>query len=335
MRQGIAKLTVKIAGLGTYLPARTVSNRELEEELGRPVGWIERATGVRERRRADRESSVEMAAQAARQALRNAAVEPDQVDLVLSASTSRRQLIPCTAAFVQREMRLPEGKSVCFDVDATCLSFLVALRIAAQFVAGGAYHRVLIVSSETTRQTLDFAEPESSALMGDAAAAAVVVPNAAGEGSAVWHSSFATYSSGVDLTRCEGGGTLHHPNDPNTTPEMNRFHMDGPAVYRMASRVLGPFLDAFFDQLGWDRTTVDAVVPHQASRPGVALLTRRCGFRPEQLVINLETRGNCVAASVPLALAEAVQAGRIRRGQRVVLIGTGAGLTLGALALTY
>ncbi len=328
-------LPVKIAGLGTYLPARTVSSRELEDELKLPAGWIERATGVRERRRAAGETSVEMAARAAHQAVRAAGVAADQIDLVLSASTSRRQLIPCTAAFIQREMGLPEGKSLCFDVDATCLSFLVALQIAAQFVAAGAYRCVLIVSSETTRQTLDPSEPESSVLMGDGAAAVVVVATPPGEASAVWHSAFATHSSGAELTRCEGGGTLHHPNDPATTPQMNCFHMDGPAVYRMATRVLGPFLDDFFDRLGWDRTAVDAVVPHQASRPGVELLTRRFGFRPEQLVLNLETRGNCVAASVPLALAEAVQAGRICRGQRVFLIGTGAGLTLGATALTF
>ncbi len=328
-------LSVKIAGLGTYLPERSVSSRELEEELRLPAGWIERATGVRERRRASGETSVQMAALAGQQALRAAAVEPAQIDLVLHASASRRQLIPCSAAFVQREMGLPDGKSLCFDVDATCLSFMVALRVAAQLVAGGAYRCVLIVSAETTQKTLDPAEPESSVLMGDGAAAAVLVPTPSGEASGIWHSHFATHSCGAELTRCEGGGTLHHPNDPTTTPAMNRFHMDGPAVYRMASRVLGPFLDDFFAHLGWDRTTVDAVVPHQASRPGVGLLTRKFGFRPEQLVLNLETRGNCVAASVPLALAEAVAAGRIRRGQRVFLIGTGAGLTLGGLALTF
>jgi 3-oxoacyl-[acyl-carrier-protein] synthase III len=328
-------LPVKIAGLGTYLPSRSVSSRELEEEFKLPAGWIERATGVRERRRAGRESMVEMAARAAREAVRAADVAPEQIDLIINASASRRQLIPCTAAFVQRELGLPEGKSLCFDVDATCLSFLVSLNVAAHFVAAGAHRCVLIVSSETTHKTLDPAEPESSVLMGDGAAAAVVTASAPGEPACVWHSAFETHSSGAELTRCEGGGTLHHPNDPATTPAMNRFHMDGRAVYRMASRVLGPFLDAFFDRLGWDRTTVDAVVPHQASRPGVELLTRRFGFRPGQLVLNLETRGNCVAASLPLALAEAVQTGRIRRGQRLFLIGTGAGLTLGATALTF
>jgi 3-oxoacyl-[acyl-carrier-protein] synthase-3 len=328
-------LPVKIAGLGTYLPARSVSSRELEEELKLPAGWVERATGIRERRRAGRESSVEMAALAARQAVRAADVALEQIDLVLSASTSRQQLIPCTAVFVQRELGLPDGTSFCFDVDATCLSFLVALDVAARFVAAGAYRNVLIVSSERSQWTLDPAEPESSVLMGDGAAAAVVTASKPGEASGVWHSAFATHSSGADLTRCEGGGTLHHPNDPGTTPDMNRFHMDGRAIYRMASRVLGPFLDDFFDHLGWDRAIVDAVVPHQASRPGVELLTRRFGFRPEQLVLNLATRGNCVAASLPLALAEAVHAGRIRRGQRVCLLGTGAGLTLGAIALTF
>lgn len=144
-----------------------------------------------------------------------------------------------------------------------------------------------------------------------------------------------THSSGGDVTAFVGGGTLHHPNDPATTPEMNMFHMEGPMVVLKAGRFAGPFIDDFFAALPWPRDEIEAVVPHQASGLVLKLLTMRYGFKPEQLVTNLETRGNCVAASLPLALAEAAHAGRIRRGDRVLLIGTGAGLSIGAMMLTY
>jgi 3-oxoacyl-[acyl-carrier-protein] synthase-3 len=236
---------------------------------------------------------------------------------------------------VQRELGLPDGRVFAFDVNATCLSFLVALEVAARMVAAGAARHALIVSSEITRDSLNPEEPESYVLMGDAAAAAILSAAGPGEASALCHSAFTTYASGADLTRVAGGGTLHHPNDPATTAAMNYFTMEGPAVYRMAARLLPPFLERFLAEAGWERTTIDAVVPHQASSRGLELLTRRCSFRPEQLVINLAERGNCVAASIPLALAEAVHAGRIRRGHRLLLVGTGAGLSLGAATLVF
>jgi 3-oxoacyl-[acyl-carrier-protein] synthase III len=155
-----------------------------------------------------------------------------------------------------------------------------------------------------------------------------------GSGAVVWE-QFATFSSAADLTAIRGGGTLHHPNDPATTPELNMFRMAGTAIYKQAARHAGPFIEGFLARAGWAREEIDAVVPHQASGHAVALLASRLGFRPEQVVSNLAERGNCVAASIPLALSEAVAAGRIARGDRVLLVGTGAGLTLGAIALIF
>ena len=329
------KLPVKIAGLGWYLPERRVSSAELEQQLNLPGGWVERTTGVSERRYATHETSVSMGAAAARMALARAALTAADLDAIICASTAPQQAIPCTAALLQRELSAPDGGSACFDVNATCLSFLVALQIAAHLVTGGLYRRVLIVSSELASRSLNPQEWESAVLFGDSAAAAVITPAAAEEASAIWHSQVVTYSSGADLTSLVGGGTLHHPNDPLTTPLMNTFHMDGPAVFKKATRLLGPFLENFFAQLGWTRPQVNLVVPHQASRHGVELLTARLGFQPEQVFLNLPTRGNCISASIPLALSEAYDAGRLRRDDRVVLVGSGAGLTFGALALTF
>ena len=328
-------LAVKIVGLGAYLPERIVTSAELEAELGLAPGWVERATGVLERRRATDETAAGMAAIAGRRALASAGMNPGELDLIIAASSAPQQAIPCTAALVQRELGAPDGMSACFDVNATCLSFLAALQSAAHLVAAGSYRAALVVSSEIVGRSLNPQEPESAVLFGDAAAAAVVVRTPEGEPSRVVWEQFATFSSGADLTTIRGGGTLHHPNDPATTPELNMFQMNGTAIYKQAARRAGPFLERFLARASWEREQIDWVVPHQASGHAVAILNARFGFRAEQVVSNLAVRGNCVAASIPLALAEAVTAGRITRGQRVLLIGTGAGLTIGAIGLIF
>jgi 3-oxoacyl-[acyl-carrier-protein] synthase-3 len=328
-------LATRIAGLGTYLPERRVTNAELEERLDIPTGWIERVTGVQERRYADGESTLSMGASAARVALAAAGLHARDLDLIVGACTAPQQAIPCTAVLMQRDLGAPEGASTCFDLNATCLSFLFALHTVSHLIAAGTYRTALIFCSELASRSLNLHERESAVLFGDAAAAAVVTASAPGEASVLCHARFETYSSGADLTQIVGGGTNHHPNDPATTAEMNTFHMDGPAIFRQASRLMEPFLERFMEPLGWRREEVDALVPHQASRHGVEQISRRLGFRPDQVILNLPRRGNCIAASIPLALTEAVDAGRIRRGNRVLLAGTGAGLTLGAVGMVY
>ena len=329
------RLPIKIAGVGSYLPARRVTNAELGERLGIPPDWIERASGVCERRYVTDETSAGMGAAAARMALADAGMELGDIDVIIGASTGPQQAIPCTAALVQRELGAPEGKSACFDVNATCLSFLFALHNAAHLIAAGAYHTALIYSSEINSPSLNPNERESAVLFGDAAAAAIITRSDPEEASAIWHAAFETYSSGAEATEIRGGGTRHHPNDPATTPEMHLFHMDGRAIFRQATVLVDGFLERFFAALDWQRAEVQTVIAHQASRHAVEQLTKRYGFRDDQVVWNLAERGNCVGASIPLTLAETVGAGRIARGDRVLLVGTGAGLTLGALALTY
>ena len=328
-------IPVRIAGLGHYLPERIVTSSELEEKYNLAPGWIETVAGVRQRRYADRETTASMAAAAARQALDAAGLQAKDLDAIIGACTGPQQAIPCTAALVQAELGAPEGASACFDVNATCLSFLFALHNAALLIANGAYQRVLIFSSEIASISLNPDEPESAVLFGDGAAAAVLTRSPARDSAALWHTRFATYSGGADLTRILGGGTLHHPNHPATTRQMNQFHMDGPAVFKKAARLVTPFLDQFFTELGWQRSDLQAIVPHQASGHAVRLVAARMGFAEERVFSNIALRGNCVAASIPLALSEAAQANFIQRGQRLLLLGSGAGLTLGAMALTY
>src|SRR5579859_3668080 len=185
-------LPVKLAGLGWYLPSRKVTNAELEAQLGIPADWIERATGVCERRYATDETVVSMGVAATYMALEAAKLSLEDLDMIIWASTSPQQAIPCTAAFLQRELAAPEGQSACFDINATCLSFLFALQNVAYLVAAGVYQRVLIFSSEISSRALNMAERESAVLLGDAAAAVVVTRSEPLEASTYWHAHFAT-----------------------------------------------------------------------------------------------------------------------------------------------
>jgi 3-oxoacyl-[acyl-carrier-protein] synthase III len=324
-------LNIRLSGLGTYLPERVVTNTELEQKLHLPNGWIEKRTGVLERRYATHETTVSQAVCAARKAINNAQLTTHDIDAIIGASSFPQQAIPCTAALVQRELGAPDGLSACFDINATCLSFLLALHYAAQSIHSGFFKRVLIFSSEIASPSLNPKEPESYALFGDAAAAVIVE----GSSESYFHgAAFKTFSSGAHLTQVLGGGTLHRPGT-NYNPDLNLFTMDGPAVFKHASRTMKPFMNEFLQSIGWTQSDVNAFVPHQASRYAVEHISARLGFQQEQVILNLPTRGNCVSASIPLALAEAVHAKRIKRSDKVLLTGTAAGLTLGAVALTF
>ena len=327
-------MQIRILGMGHYLPKRVVTNRELAQHVNVSADWIARTTGVLERRRAGDETTAQMAAHAVTGALHQADCRNGDIDLLISASAARQQTIPCTAAFIHRQLNL-SSTTFAFDVDATCLGFLVALTVAGTLLEQGIYRRATIASSELSSSSIDHLQPESAVLFGDAAAAAVLGVTPEGAASRIVLSRFGTVSEGAQLAEVRGGGTAHHPNCAETTPDMNLFQMRGPELFKLAVRHMRTFLDQFFDELEWSRADVDVIVPHQASRMATRQLTSRYGFREDQIVGNLACRGNCVAASVPLLLSEAVEQRRISRGDRVLLLGTGAGLTLGAVALVF
>ena len=329
-------LAVRIAGLGAYLPERIVTNAELEVKFGLQSGWIAKRTGVLERRYATHETTVSQAVAASQIALERSGIKLEQIDAIIGANLAQ-QTIPCTAALVQQALGAPDGSSACWDVNATCLSFMMALHSAALLIAAGQYQNILIFSSEIASPSLNPLEPESASLFGDAAAAVVLRASTdlTSTGSSLIGAKFQTFSSGSHLTELLGGGTLHRPQNTFEHPELNLFHMDGPAIFKHAARTFPPFLEGFLNSIGWTTSSINALVPHQASGHGVQSISSRLGFTPEQVIYNLPTRGNCVAASMPLALCEAVESGRIERGDQVLLAGTAAGLTLGAIALIF
>ena len=327
-------LPLKILGVGHAVPDNVVENAELEARCGLEPGWIERKQGVRERRWADGETSSELGAAAAREALDDAGLAATDIDLILNASGCPEQAIPDGAPLIQRHLGIGDSGIAGFSIHATCLSFLVAFDTAASLIATGRYERILIVSAEITSVGLNFSNPESSTLFGDAAAAAVVGRTPEGEESCVLAARFETYGEGAYLTQVPGGGSRNHPNLPHTKPEDNLFHMEGPKVYKLAIQYAPRFLHALHPELLGNGLGVDLVIPHQASK--LALDSHQMmGFADDIVCRTIDRYGNCVAASLPITLYEAVAEGRLERGHTGLLVGTGAGLSFGGVLFKY
>ena len=320
-------LRVKVASTAFYAPPRVETAAELAPKIGKSEDWIVTHTGVRERRISEEPVEV-LGARAARAALQSGP-EPD---LIINASTTPTQLLPDTSVFIQQKLGFEGIPS--FSVHATCLSFLVALHNAAALVAAGAYRRVLVVSAERPSRSRNMAEPESASLVGDGAAAAVLEPTPKDEASELIGWRMTTWPKGAELTEVRGYGQRHDPDDPTTRPEDQMFAMDGPGVYKMARRRVFELVLGLLKDHGLTIGDVNWVVPHQASGPGLELLSRM-GFASDRVINIVGQYGNCVAASIPMALAHLAANGRVRRGDWVLMVGTGAGLSVAGALLRW
>jgi 3-oxoacyl-[acyl-carrier-protein] synthase-3 len=327
-------MPLKIIGFGRYLPKRIVPSSELEAMCGVPAGWVQRRNGVRERRWVTDETSSFMSGQAAIEALDEAKLKPNQLDLIINASGTGEQAIPDTGVLIQRQLGLGNSGIPAMTVHTTCLSFVAAMDVASNFIHSGRYKNILIASADVASCGINPKEPESASLVGDAAAAVVVTKSETNDKSMIHHAHFKTYGDGAYLTTIMGGGSRLHPRFDGHKPEDDLFHMDGPAVLRMVRGIAHGFLDELYPGLSTSLVDIDVVVPHQASKVGLMML-ERFGWPNSKIMTTIETLGNCVAASIPATLYQAVRDGNIQRGQKVLLVGTGAGLSIGGLVLTY
>jgi 3-oxoacyl-[acyl-carrier-protein] synthase-3 len=323
---------LRILGTGAVVPDEALTSAELDRRLGLPVGTVEEKTGVRVRY-VERGSAAELGARAARKALAAAGIDLDDVDLVIGASATPDQPLPCNAALMHEE--LAPGRPIpAWDVNASCMSFLVALDLAATLVDAGRHERILIVSSDLASVGLDWSDLGASGIFGDGAAAAVV-GHAGTSGSAVLSTGFQTHSEGAHSCEIRGGGSRYAPDRvEGEYADWGRFRMDGGAVFRLAFRHLPAFVDGLLDEAGVTMDELPVVVPHQASHHGLEWVRQQFGVG-DRLVDIYADHGNQVAASLPSALHAAIESGRLRRGDRALLLGTGAGISLGGVVLCY
>ena len=322
-------MNIKITGIGYYLPETIETAKELSKKIDKSEEWIISRTGVKERHISCLDVD-KMGALAAKNALKNHTANPD---LILNASGVGKQVIPDTSVFFQKELGFDKIPS--FSIHATCLSFLVALNVAANFLANGSYNKVLIISADRGTRGRNFNEPESSALLGDAAAAVVVEKSDTNEKSKIIDFSMKTYPEGSNLTEVRGGGTNLHPHDENTTYSDNLFSMNGPMIYKMARKTV-------YDQIQKDlkkhKLVIDDInllIPHQASGLAVKAYSKFGGFDKSKVVNIISETGNCVAASIPLALAIAYEKNMFERDDILYFVGTGAGLSVASMLVRY
>jgi 3-oxoacyl-[acyl-carrier-protein] synthase-3 len=315
-----------IAGCGAYLPERVVRNDDLGREFGLETSdaWITERTGIRQRHiAAPGETASSMGAAAARRALERAGLGPEAVDLVIVATATPDSSFPATAARVQAALGMTRG--VAFDVSAACAGFVYALGIADSFIRTGQAHSALVVGTEVYSRIVDWTERSTSVLFGDGAGAVLLV-SGEGDGTASDRGILSTHlhSDGRfgDILLVDGG--------PGSTGGTGKLRMAGNQVFRHAVSKLAAVVDEALEANGLRHADVRWLVPHQANLRIIDAMGRKLGLPPERVVVTVDRHANTSAASIPLALAEAVSDGRIERGDLVVMEAIGGGLAWGA-----
>jgi 3-oxoacyl-[acyl-carrier-protein] synthase III len=320
---------MRIAGTGAFLPSAVLLSSEIDRRAGKPEGWAEQRSGVRQRHVVTNESTVDMATTAAQSALQTAGLSAGALDCIIATGTLPHQAIPTTAVLVQRRLGLEGSGTPAFDVNATCLGFLVALDAGGALIAAGRYETVLVVASDMPSRGTSWDTPDIKALFGDGAAAVVLRRSDDGE-SGVLSIAVETYSEGAQACEFQAGGTDLDPHlDLDRFLEGSWFRMDGQLAYRVTLKYMPAFLERLLSSAGVDLDDIDVVVPHQASAFGLAHLRRRLNVPAHKVIELLATHGNQVAASMPMGLRYAVERGLARPGALALLIGTAAGITLG------
>lgn len=321
-----------IIGTGAYLPETVLTNHDLEKMVDTTDEWIVSRTGIRERRIASSEqASSDLALPAAERALKAAGIRGADLDLIIVATVTPDMAFPSTACLLQDQLQA--SKAAAFDLSAACSGFLYGLASAAQFIQTGVYRYVLVVGVECLSKITDWTDRNTCVLFGDGAGAAVLGPVGSDEGFKAF--DLGADGSGGELLNLKGGGS-RHPMAPEMLDEgLQYLYMNGREVFKFAVRVMTTATDRVVEKAGWHKDDIDFLVPHQANIRIIEPARNRLKLPEDRVVVNVDRYGNMSSASIPVALDEAVREGRIHKGNRLILVGFGGGLTWGAAALTW
>lgn len=316
-----------VTGVGGYLPDEVVTNDDLAKVVDTSDEWIVERTGIRTRRRAAPDQAVsDLAVEAAKRALAAAGRTPADVDLIIVATTTPDLTFPAAATIVQRKLGAPIG--IAFDVQAVCSGFVYALSVADGFVARGRSRCCLVIGAETMTRLMDWTDRGTCVLFGDGAGAVVLEPQG-GEGTIADRGllGFALRADGTkqDLLYVDGG--------PSTNGQVGKLRMQGNQVFRHAVVNISEAVTAAAADAGVEVSSVDWFIPHQANQRILEGVARRLGIDEKKVVTTVGEHANTSAASIPLAMAQAVEDGRIKPGQLLLLEAMGGGLTWGACVL--
>lgn len=325
-------MKARITGTGAYLPTRVMTNREIEGLVDTSENWIIERTGIRERRiAAENEAASDLAVPAARQALEMAGVHENDLDFIIVATTTPDMFFPSTACIVQD--RLGARQAAAFDLSAACSGFLFALSVADQYIRNGAARNVLVIGSEVMSRLIDWKDRNTCVLFGDGAGAAVLQAEKGDRGILGTH----LHSDGRlwSLIQVPGGGSRIPPSASMLAEGRQYIRMKGNETFKVAVRTLEEAVYEILKAHGVEPEELALLVPHQANIRIIRAVAQRLGLSMDKVVLNMDRYGNTSAASVPIALDEAVRAGRLHSGDLVLLEAFGAGLTWGSALLRW
>jgi len=315
----------RITGTGSYLPEKTLTNHDLEKMVDTSDEWIYSRTGIRERRiAAQGEFSSDLALKAAERAITAAGIERQSIDLIIFATSTPDMIFPSAACVLQDKLGIRNGAA--FDIQAVCTGFVYALSTADKFIRSGQHRCALVVGAEVFSRILDWNDRSTCVLFGDGAGAVVLQ---ASEKPGILSSHLHADGSYRDILCVPGtvsaGKVQGHP----------FLKMEGNAVFKFAVRVLEEVALEALEANCLDKSAIDWIVPHQANTRIIHATARKLGIPPERVVLTVDRHGNTSAASIPLALDEAVRDGRIKPGQRILMEGVGGGFTWGSVLLQW
>ncbi len=324
--------TAIISGTGMSVPARVVTNRDLEKLVDTSDEWIIARTGIRERRIAGPDETLaQHAARAGELALEAASVSPEDVDLIILATVTPDMPIPATACTVQQ--RLGCRRAWAFDMQAGCSGYIYAQSVAKQFLLTGKARQVLVIGAELLSRYLDWEDRTTCVIFADGAGATLMTSGEPPRG--VLASALHTDGSMADFITMPGGGSLHPPTVQTLQERLHFVKMRGNETFKIAVRSLEEVSREVLEAAGLRSTDVDWFIPHQANGRIIDAVGERLGIGPERCFVNIDRYGNTSAASIPIALDEAVRSGRVRRGHVVLMAAFGAGLTWAASVVRW
>jgi 3-oxoacyl-[acyl-carrier-protein] synthase-3 len=319
-----APLRAAITGFGSAVPARVMTNQDFEKFLDTSDEWITKRTGIKERRVVeDGQTTTTLAVDAAREAMDEAGISPDELDLIIVATITPEMPFPATACFVQQE--LGASGVPCFDLSGACSGFVYALATGSQFIETGRYQNILVIGVDVLSRFCDYTDRGSCILFGDGAGAVVLQPT--GEDKGVIYNVMHAEGAGWDFIHVPAGGTRSPASAETVEQGLHFVKMRGRDVYKFAVEKMQWLLADCMQACDLGVDDVDLVIPHQVNVRIIASATEKNNFPIEKVYLNIEKYGNTSGASVPLAMAEARREGKIGPGSTIILVAFGAGLT--------
>jgi 3-oxoacyl-[acyl-carrier-protein] synthase-3 len=323
---------VKISSLGTYVPPRILSNHDLEKMVDTNDKWIMERTGIRERHLVDKGvATSDLGAAAAKQALLRRGLKPTDVEALIVASVTPDMMFPATACLIQNKIGAPGIWG--FDISAACSSFLYALQVGTQFIQSGAQKRVMVVGADVMSSIIDYTDRATCVIFGDGGGAVILEP--ADEGLGMIDYLHEIDGSGACSLFMPGGGSLNPPTHETVDKKMHYVHQDGQAVFKFAVRKMAEVCDTLLKRNGLTGHDVNAFIPHQANKRIILNTAERLGMDLDKVIINIDRYGNTTSATIPLAMQTAIDEGKLKKGDLVLLAAVGAGFTVGAALLRW